>query len=110
MIKESKSKIEFEFVEEPTIRFFDGKEYRELKVVDMPYEIKTLYNRWIGNLSSYETMTSKGDNVKPFNSEKLDESFAKIFGKQITCSTIQKFSKLDTDKNSQNLKNKTKEK
>ena len=55
-------------------------------------------------------MTGKGDDVKPFNSEKLDESFAKIFGKQITCSTIYKFSELDTDKNSQNLKNKTKEK
>ena len=55
-------------------------------------------------------MTGKGDDVRPFNRQKLDESFAKIFGKQITCSTIHKFSELETDKNSQNLKNKTKEK
>ena len=54
-------------------------------------------------------MTSKGDDVRPYNIKKLDESFAKIFGKQITCSTIYKFSEHDTNKNSQNLKNKTKE-
>jgi hypothetical protein len=54
-------------------------------------------------------MTGKGDDIKPFNSKKLDESFAKIFGKRITRATIHIFSELETDKNSQNLKKKTKE-
>ena len=110
MIKESKSKIEFEFVEEPTIRFFDGKEYRECKVVDMPYEIKTLYNRWIGNLSSYETMTGKGVDVRKYDRKKFNENFDKIFGKRSTRPKTHKFYQLDINENNQHLKNKLKEK